>query len=202
VIHELANARNASLAEQVDVLERLLLSSTSVVATLVAIRDAELRDAYLGAGAIAGTVWNALHDFELHTGIRDFDVVYFDSEHLDEKAEAATATKLRFALNDLEMKIDVKNQARVHIWYPSRFGKEIPPYKSAAHAIASWPSTASCIGVRFNAAGTLDVCSPYGLHDLLSLVVRPNKLIVPEPVYSEKCQRWTQQWPLLKIIPW
>jgi uncharacterized protein len=202
VIDELTNARNASLGKQTEVLERVLFSSKNLASTLTAMRDAGLRDAYLGAGSIAGTLWNAFHGFEPETGIRDLDIVYFDDENLDESAEAATTAKLRLALTDLETMIDVKNQARVHLWYPSRFGKEIPPYESTAHAIASWPSTASCIGVRLNGSETLDVCAPFGLHDLLSLVVRPNKLIVPEAVYSEKSERWKQQWPLLKIIPW
>ena len=170
--------------------------------TLNAIRDAQLPDAYLGAGAIAGTLWNAAHTFEADTGIRDLDILYFDDEHLDENTEAATTARLRLALNVLDTKIDVKNQARVHLWYPSRFGKEITPYHSTAEAIASWPTTATCIGVRLSESGTLDVCAPYGLHDLFSLIVRPNKLIVSEAVYSGKCERWKRHWPLLQILPW
>ena len=32
---------------------------------------------------------------------------------------------------------DVKNEARVHLWYEARFGAAIPPYQSAEAAIAT-----------------------------------------------------------------
>jgi uncharacterized protein len=202
MIRKIANARNAPLKDQCAVLEQVVRSSERLNLALNVIRSSTLPDRYLGAGAIAGTVWNAAHGFPLDHGIADFDIVYFDNEHLDEAAELRAAAKLTDELKVLNVKIDTKNQARVHLWYPHRFGKAIPPYESTAHAIATWPSTASCVGVRLNESDHLEVCAPYGLHDLLSLVVRPNKVIVPESVYAEKSARWKQVWPQLSVIAW
>jgi uncharacterized protein len=199
---EIANARNASLGKQCAVVEHLLLLSESVNLVLNAVRNSNLPDAYLGAGSIAATVWNAAHGFPSSNGISDFDIVYFDAEHLDEEAEAMAAAKLQNSLQVLNVKIDVKNQARVHLWYERRFGKVIPPYESTSHAISTWPSTSSCVGVRLNESNGLEICAPFGLHDLLSLVVRPNKVIVPESIYCAKSARWKQVWPLLTVLDW
>jgi hypothetical protein len=38
---------------------------------------------------------------------------------------------------------DVKNEARVHLWYERRFGRHLEPYRSTGDAIATWPTTAS-----------------------------------------------------------
>lgn len=77
----------------------------------------------------------------------------------------------------------------------------IDPYRSTEHAIATWPSTASSVGVR-RQSGSLVVCAPYGLSDLLGMVVRPNKEIVSRDVYQEKVQRWQRRWPRLRVISW
>ncbi len=53
----------------------------------------------------------------------------------------------------LDVEIDIKNEARVHLWYGERFGKEIEPYRSSAEAIATWPTSASCVGVRRDESG-------------------------------------------------
>ena len=35
---------------------------------------------YLGAGAVAGTVWNIVHGFDSEYGIKDYDLVYWDDD--------------------------------------------------------------------------------------------------------------------------
>ena len=38
-----------------------------------------------------------------------------------------------------ELPWDAKNQAAVHLWYPARFGFEVPPFAASADAIATFP---------------------------------------------------------------
>src|ERR1700730_3374080 len=38
--------------------------------------------------------------------------------------------------------------ARVHLWYEDRFGYALKPYLSSADAIATFPTTATAVGVR------------------------------------------------------
>jgi hypothetical protein len=38
----------------------------------------------------------------------------------------------------------------IHLWYKYKFEVEIAPYTSTEHAISTWPSTATTIGVQGN----------------------------------------------------
>src|SRR5260370_40606051 len=76
--------------------------------------------------------------------------------------------RLRCRFTRLSLKLDVKNEARVHLWYEEKFGYPIPPYRSTAAAIATFPTTATSIGVRW-CGGRLECCAPYGLDDLFSI---------------------------------
>ena len=160
----------------------------------------DLPNWYLGGGCIAQTVWNVAHSNPAATGIDDFGIAYFHAD-LSARAENEAATRVRELLADLPVRPDVKNQARVHLWYPSRFGYEIRPYCSCEDAFASWPTTAAAIGVRW-VDGVLLVEAPFGVDDLLGLVVRPNRVQITPDIYAAKVERWGRAWPLLRILPW
>src|SRR5258708_36287648 len=76
-----------------------------------------LSDGWLGGGSIAQTVWNWKFGLPAAHGIADVDVVYFDATDLSEEAEARHAARLRADFSALPVRIDVKNEARVHLWY-------------------------------------------------------------------------------------
>lgn len=156
---------------------------------------------YLGAGAIAQTVWNCQHGFEPTHGIADYDVVYFDPEDLTADGERDVAERAMRLIGDVGAELDVTNEARVHLWYPERFGRSIPPYRSTEDAIGTWPTTATSVGVRTD-GDEFVVCAPFGLSDLFAMVVRPNKTIITQSVYEAKAQRWTELWPQLTVLPW
>jgi hypothetical protein len=160
-----------------------------------------LPDAWLVAGCLAQTVWNLAFGFPAEAGIGDIDLIYHDPADLSEATEAAHALRLQRSFADIPIRLDVKNQARVHIWYERRFGRPILPHASSAAAIATFPATATSLGVR-PARDGLDIVAPYGLDDLFALVVRPNKILVTQAVYEAKAARWRQHWPGLTIIPW
>ena len=62
----------------------------------------------------------------------------------------------------------------MNLWYQERFGYAIERYRSSADAIATFPTTATAVGVR-RIHGEFECCAPFGLDDLFGLVVRPNK---------------------------
>lgn len=68
-------------------------------------------------------------------------------------------------------------------------------------AISTWPTTATSVGVR-KAKGRFQVYAPFGLDDLLSMVVKANKVKITEKIYQDKVDRWIKIWPNLKVIPW
>ena len=100
---------------------------------------------------------------------------------------------------DLEIQVEIRNQARVHIWYPQRFGSVIEPYRSVEHAIATWPTTAAAVHLD---AGRVVITAPFGLHDLFAMIARPNKAQITEDIYENKVRRWTSAWPQLQVISW
>ena len=117
------------------------------------------------------------------------------------KREAEHEQRLRHLFNRLPAKLDVKNEARVHLWYEDRFGYPIAPYRSAADAIATFPTTATAIGIKPR-EGELEICAPFGLDDLFGLVVRPNKRQITQSIYETKVERWRPVWPQLRYLPW
>ena len=163
--------------------------------------DIRLPDAWLVAGAVAQTVWNAALGKPPDHGIRDIDIVYFDSDDLTVDGETRAEQRIRSLFADLPVAFDVKNEARVHLWYAAKFGRAIPPYRSTEDAIATFPTTATAIGIRPAGEG-LHVSAPFGLTDLLGLVVRPNKAQVTPQIYEAKVARWRELWPGLDIRPW
>ncbi len=160
-----------------------------------------MADAWLVAGAIAQTVWNAKSGLPPDHGIRDMDIVYFDGTDLSAEAEAAEEVRIRALFADIPVRADVKNEARVYLWYEERFGNPIPPYTPVTDAIATFPTTATAIGVRMNGAD-MEVTASFGLDDLSAMTVRPNKVQVSADIYEAKIARWRGLWPSLDIRPW
>jgi hypothetical protein len=160
-----------------------------------------LPDSWIVAGCIAQTVWNSACGHAAAFGIKDIDLVYFDPADLSAEAEADHEIRLRRYFRDLPPKLDVKNEARVHLWYERAFGYPIPAYRSTADAIASFPTTATAIGVRW-ADGKFECCAPFGLDDLFALRVRPNKRQITPEIYTAKVKRWRCVWPQLTFLAW
>jgi hypothetical protein len=160
-----------------------------------------LPDTWLVAGCIAQTIWNLACGQPAELGIKDVDLIYFDAEDLSLGAEAGHERRLRDLFGQLAIKLDVKNEARVHLWYQQRFGYAIERYRSSADAIATFPTTATAVGVR-RIHGGFECCAPFGLADLFGLVVRANKKQITRSIYEVKVERWRSIWPELTILPW
>ncbi len=185
----------------IDQLETALRENRLLVELLRRFDEIDLPDGWLVAGAIAQTVWNLSGGYPAERGIKDVDIVYYDPIDLSAETEAAQGSRIRALFTHLPVKLDVKNEARVHLWYEKVFGYSIEPYISAQNAIASFPTTATAIGVRGSADG-LECCAPYGLADLFGLVVRPNRIQITRAIYEAKIARWQPLWPHLTFVPW
>jgi len=192
---------HAPLDRQVDALERMLRSGPVVCRLLDRLPQLNLPNWYLGAGAVAQTVWNHLHGLPPTHEVKDYDVVYFDPDDLTRAGELAAQSRVAELLPDVAADCDVTNEARVHLWYQQRFGRPIDPYRSTEHAITTWPTTASSVGVHRDGR-TFKVCAPFGLDDLFGMIVRANTTLVTAEVYEAKARRWGQLWPRLTILPW
>jgi len=161
-----------------------------------------LGDYYVGAGCLAQTMWNYLSGYEPTYGIKDIDFAYFDASNLTYEGEHEVVRQVLALYADIPIEVDVKNQARVHLWYESHFGYAIEPHRSLEAALNTWPTTATAIGARWEPATGWTVYAPFGLNDLLGMIVRPNRGRITRAIYEKKVARWTSCWPELRVIPW
>ncbi|MCO7127364.1 nucleotidyltransferase family protein [Sporolactobacillus shoreicorticis] len=160
------------------------------------------QDYYIGAGCIANTVWNYLSGNPFAYGISDIDVVYFDDKNTEIENEVIYKRLLLERLEEFPFKLDVKNEARVHLWYKQKFGFQIEPYTSLEDAIDSWPTTATSLGIRRENKDSFVIYAPYQLDDLFSMVIRPNKKMITKEIYEKKAEKWQSKWDKLTVIPW
>src|SRR3989339_1810059 len=179
-----------------------ILEQSRINGILDALARLDIPEYYAGAGCIVQTVWNYLSVFSEGKGIDDIDIAYFDAADLSYEAEDRIIKKITLALSEISVKLDIKNQSRVHLWYKECFGYEIEPYSSLEDAINTWPTTATSIGVRKNRAGEFMVYAPLGLNDIFGKIVRANKKKITKEIYQKKVDKWLKTWPDLKIIPW
>ncbi|GAA2773736.1 nucleotidyltransferase family protein [Kitasatospora cinereorecta] len=179
------------------------LRNLSVRAVLERLAGQDLPPWFLTAGSLFQTVWNvAAGRDNLTSGIRDHDLFFFD-EDTSWEAEDVVIKRCLAAVDGLGVELEPRNQARVHLWYPEKWGKDIAPYCDLPDAISSFAATSCCVGLSLDSAGKLAVHSTHGFEDLFNLVLRPNPLTVaPQAVYDAKAERWMQEWPQLTKLPW
>jgi hypothetical protein len=192
---------NNDLQFQMEQLEKIILSNEIIKDALKKASKMKLINYYIGAGCIAQTVWNYQMKLELSNGISDIDIAYYDNLDLSLEAENSIIENISKSLMQCPIKLDIKNQARVHLWYKDHFGYDIKPINSVEDAINRWPTTATSIGVRLE-NGKLKIYSPFGLNDLFGMIVRANKAQITEEIYLQKANKWITKWPALTVIPW
>jgi hypothetical protein len=186
--------------EQLDAFRQVLRGNDVLVEVLDRAAAVDLPGWYLTAGCVFQTVWNAVTGRAPTNGIADYDLFYFDATDLSWAAEDAVIRSAAFA--GVAAEVQVRNEARVHLWYEQKFGVPCPPYTSTEAAIDSFASTTCCLGVRLESGGHWRVYAPHGLSDVFSLVVRPNPVLAPRAVYEAKTSRWLREWPELTVLPW
>jgi uncharacterized protein len=154
-------------------LTELVLGSDWLMERLRIVAGLDLPDCWIGAGSVRDLVWDIRFGSGFDPGnIEDVDVVFFDPSDLSAEHEDDIERRLRE--RDPSVEWDVKNQARVHLWYEQKFGGTAKPLTSTFDGISTWPEVATAIGVRLDGTGGLDIAAPFGLDDLLDGVWRRN----------------------------
>ena len=174
------------------------LNSSPSIRTILSHGDCiKLNNWYIAAGVIPTVFWNHILSNDPENYLNDIDIVYYDNNDLTELAEREAEQQLRDTFSDIEHKIDVKNQARVHQWYKDKRGNQISQYTSTEAGIDMWISV-TAIGVRTEKNG-YKIYAPYGLDDLFSMHVKPNRRIISAERYNKKINKWKKQWPEITV---
>jgi hypothetical protein len=158
-----------------------------------------LPDAWLVSGCLVQSVWNGLTNHAVDYGIADYDVFYFDPD-TSWAAEDAVIRKLQGAFAHLGIAVEVRNQARVHLWYPEKHGLPYPALQNSHEGIDRFLTKTTRVGIRRTAEG-FDVHAPDGFGDIAGMIVRPN----PGPNFSAekylaKAARWKALWPEITVL--
>ncbi len=180
----------------------LVLSNPTVREILRRTAALALPDWYLTAGCLFQTVWNVLDDQPPERGIRDYDLFYFDALDVTWDGEDRVIQRVAEVFADLPCHVEVRNEARVHLWYESKFGLPCPAFASSSDAIDHFAATACCVGVRQDCDGGRTVHAPFGFEDVFNFILRPNPVLAPQQVYEDKAERWCTLWPRLTVLPW
>ena len=158
-----------------------------------------LPDAWLVSGCLVQTVWNVRTGRAVDYGISDYDVFYFDPDTSWE-AEDAVIRKLAERFEKLGVTVEVRNQARVHLWYAQKHGLPYPPLRSATEGIDRFLTKNTRIGIRRTRAG-YEVYAPDGFDDAVNLIARPNMTAnFSAENYVKKTARWKALWPEVTVV--
>ena len=181
-------------------LEEIVRSTDWLMRALLTAREVDPPDWLICAGAVRTAVWDHLHDYEKRTPLADIDVGFYDPGNLSEEYEREIGRSLREALPTETW--DAKNQAAVHLWYPEKFGYQVEPLASTAAAVATFPETAACVGLRLRADDSLLVMAPFGLCDLFALIHRrnPTRVSVEEYERRRATGRIMERWPRVTMV--
>jgi hypothetical protein len=157
--------------------------------------------ACLVAGSVYQALWNAVSGRPVAEGIKDYDLFYYDGADLSYEAEDVVITRARALYADLDILLDVKNQARVHLWYPRRFGGDYPRLEKVEDGIARFLVKCTCIALMPQVDGALKLIAPYGVEECRRGELRPNPLWRPDPAkFRAKAMSYVERWPWLRIV--
>jgi len=158
-----------------DRLTAILRATPPLMGVLTVARRLGLPEWLVLSGAVYQPVLNHLTGRPLDYGIKDYDLAYFDASDLSYEAEDAIIRRVTTALDEpLRSMVQVRNQARVHLWFEQKFGERYGPLSCTAEALERFASATFAVGVRLKPDDRLHIEAPFGLADLFALRLRPN----------------------------
>jgi hypothetical protein len=153
----------------------ILRATPQLMQVLRAVRSLELPDWLVFSGAVYQPVFNHLTGRAPDHGIKDYDLAYFDGSDLSYEAEDVVIRRVAGAFEEpLRSMVEVRNQARVHLWFEAKFGEPYTPLCCTAEALERFTSATFAIGARLEGDDRLHIEAPFGLEDLFALRLRPN----------------------------
>jgi hypothetical protein len=182
-------------------LEAILRASASMMQVLETARQIDLPDWLIFSGAVYQRVLNELTGRDPDYGVKDYDLGYFDASDISYAAEDLVIRRVAAAFAPpFDALVEVRNQARVHVWFEGKFGEPYPPLRSSAEALERFVSATFAVGVRLEADDRMSIVAPFGLGDLFALHMRPNPRRVTGG-FARTAAGLTARWPELIVTP-
>ena len=181
-------------------LEAILRGAPALTRVLRVARDLDLPDWLLFSGAVYQPVLNHLTGRAPDYGVKDYDLAYFDASDTSYEAEDGAIRRAAAAFEaPFDRLVEVRNQARVHLWFEAKFGEPYAPLRCSAEALERFVSATFAVGVRLDANDRLIIRAPFGLDDLFALRVRPNPRRPTPQGFARAAASLTARWPELMV---
>ena len=182
-------------------LEAILRASPNLMTVLETARDLDLPDWLIFSGAVYQRVLNHLTGRDIDYGIKDYDLGYFDASDTSYEAEDAVIRRVAAAFEPpLRDMVEVRNQARVHLWFEAKFGEAYSPLAETAEALERFVCPLFSVGVRLEADDSLTILAPFGLNDLFAMRLRPNPVRWTAG-FARTAASVTARWPEVTVAP-
>jgi len=182
-------------------LTEIVRAAPSLMQVLTMVRSLNLPDWLVMSGAVYQRVLNHLTGRPPDYGIRDYDLGYFDASDISYEAEDVVIRQVAAAFDEpFKSTVEVRNQARVHLWFKAHFGEAYTPLSSTAEALERFVSPMFAVAVRLEADDRLHIEAPFGLADLFALKLRPNPLR-PGGGFARAAASALSRWPEISVEP-
>jgi hypothetical protein len=189
-------------AEFIERLTSIVRAAPSLMRVLTVVRALGLPDWLVMSGAVYQRVLNHhLTGREPDYGVRDYDLGYFDASDISYDAEDVVIRRMAAAFEEpLKSTVEVRNQARVHVWFETHFGEAYTPLSCTAEALERFVAPMFAVSVRLDADDRLHIEAPFGLADLFALRLRPNPSR-PFGSFDRVAAGVQRRWPEIRVEP-
>ena len=182
-------------------LAAIVRADAGLMHVLTTVRALDLPDWRLVSGAVYQAVWNARTGRPAGYGVKDYDLAYFDASDLSYEAEDVVIKRVAAAFDEpFSSQVEVRNQARVHLWFQNRFGEPYAPLSSTDEALGRFVAPTFAVGVRLEADDSLSIAAPFGLDDVFDLTIRPNPNRPVARGWAKAVDSARARWPELTVI--
>lgn len=179
----------------------LVRADAGLMHVLTTVRALDLPDWRLVSGAVYQAVWNARTGRPVGYGVKDYDLAYFDASDLSYEAEDIVIKRVVAAFDEpFRSQVEVRNQARVHLWFQDRFGEPYEALGSTDEALGRFVAPTFAVGVRLEADDSLTIAAPFGLDDVFAMTIRPNPNRPRAKGWAKAVDSARARWPELTVI--
>ena len=178
----------------------IVRADPALMRVLTTVRHLDLPDWRLFSGAVYQGVWNDRTGRPVGYGVKDYDIGYFDPD-TSWDAEDVFIQRTAAAFDEpLRSLVEVRNQARVHIWFPDHFNEPYEPLTHTDEALSRFVAPAFAVGVRMEPDETISIAAPFGLQDVFDMVIRPNPNRPRASGWDKVIASARARWPELTVV--
>lgn len=183
-----------------DELTAIVRAEPGLMRVLTTLREIGLPDWRVFSGAVYQAVWNARTGRSAGYGVRDYDIGYFDPD-TSWDAEDVVIKRVAAAFDEpLRAMVEVRNQARVHLWHPQKFGGSYSALTDTDEALTRFVAPCFAVGVRLEDDDEITVAASFGLNDVFNLTIRPTPDRPLANDWDRIIEKSKARWPELTIL--